>query len=292
MQQTSDLPGAEPHDNPATPLKARTFLSMGTVISLTLATDVAAGQAAGQAAEDELAASAAVVERIFRDLDETFSLYRPDSEASRLARGDLTLRHASTSMRQRYAEAHDWRLLTEGAFNSERPDGVLDLSGIVKGHAIREAGLSLSALGRLNWCLNAGGDVVASGSPIPGSCTRTGTSNGSPWLAGIVDPTDLGHLVAAYPLAADGHHLALATSGSAERGEHIWRQQRRPPEFVQVSVAAPDIVTADVLATAVVSGGSAMLDRAVEGWDVAILAVRADGSLVATPAFHRTARAG
>lgn len=261
---------------------------MGTVISLTLATDVAAGQAA----EDELAASAAVVERIFRDLDETFSLYRPDSEASRLARGDLTLRHASTSMRQRYAEAHDWRLLTEGAFNSERPDGVLDLSGIVKGHAIREAGLSLSALGRLNWCLNAGGDVVASGSPIPGSCTRTGTSNGSPWLAGIVDPTDLGHLLAAYPLAADGHHLALATSGSAERGEHIWRQQRRPPEFVQVSVAAPDIVTADVLATAVVSGGSAMLDRAVEGWDVAILAVRADGSLVATPAFHRTARAG
>lgn len=271
MQQTSD-----PTEASGAPLKIRTFTSMGTVISLALVPD---GPAAGQAADDELAAALAVVERLFRDLDETFSLYRPDSEASRLARGELTLPRASDIMQDLYAEAHDWRLRTEGAFSPERPDGVLDLSGLVKGHAIREAGTSLLALGRRNWCLNAGGDVLAGGSPVPGS--------GEPWRAGIVDPGNRGSLVAAYPLAAAGRHLALATSGSAERGDHIWRQHGRPAEFSQVSVAAADIVTADILATAVVSGGTPMLDRAADGWDAAILAVRTDGSLVATPSFRR-----
>ena len=252
---------------------------MGTVISLTMPVGIAAE---GQPPLDELAAATAVVERLFRDLDETFSLYRPDSEASRLARGELTLRTASPQMRERYAEAHEWRLRTEGAFTPERPDGVLDLSGIIKGHAIREAGTSLLALGRRDWCLNAGGDVLVSGSPRPGST--------EPWKAGIVDPADrraLHHRVCARRGRGGTH--ALATSGSAERGEHIWRLGGGAG-FVQVTVAAADIVTADVLATAIVAGGTPMLNRATDDWDVAVLAVRADGSLLATPAFRARLR--
>ena len=257
-----------------TVLKARTFACMGTVIGLTMPVD---SLAEGQPGFDELGAATAVVERLFRELDETFSLYRPDSEASRLARGELTLPQASVQMRGRYAEAHDWRLRTEGAFTPERPDGVLDLSGIIKGHAIREAGTSLLALGRGDWCLNAGGDVLVSGSPRPGSA--------EPWKAGIVDPADRRTLITGYALGGTSGHNAIATSGSAERGEHIWRVGN-DHEFVQVTVAAADIVTADVLATAIVAGGMRMLDRAADNWDVAVLAIRADGSMLATPGFQ------
>ena len=256
-------------------LKARTFRSMGTVISLTMPVDSPAG---GSGQEDELAAAAAVVERHFLELDQTFSLYRADSEASRLARGELSLRDASAAMRERYAEANEWRLRTEGAFTPERPDGVLDLSGLIKAYAIQEAGTSLLALGRTHWCLNAGGDVLASGSPHPGS--------NEPWDAGIVDPADRKVLLAGYPLGQDQRHAALATSGSAERGDHIWGRPRDASAFVQVSVAAADITTADVLATAIVAGGRPMLDKATDGWDVAVLAVRADGELLATPGFR------
>jgi FAD:protein FMN transferase len=255
-------------------LKTRTFECMGTVIGLTLPVGA---PAEGQPGLDELTAATTVVERLFRGLDEEFSLYRPDSEAARLARGELALSGASEQMRERYAEAHEWRLRTEGAFTPERPDGVLDLSGIIKGHTIREAGTSLLALGRQDWCLNAGGDCLVSGSPRPGS--------NEPWKAGIVDPADRRTLVTGYALGGSSRHTAIATSGSAERGEHIWRVGRGN-EFVQVTVAAADIVTADVLATAIVAGGSTMLNRATDRWDVAVLAIRADGSMLATPAFH------
>ncbi|WP_104176018.1 FAD:protein FMN transferase [Arthrobacter sp. Y81] len=262
---------------------------MGTVISLTLPS------ASG---EDELVAATAVVERLFAGLDETFSLYRPESEASRLARAEIKLPDTSEDMRRLYADAVGWRLATEGAFNPERPDGVLDLSGIVKGHAIQEAGTSLLALGLRGFCLNAGGDVLVSGSPGSSSVVPAGVAPGSrePWRAGIVDPEDRRTLIAGYRLGGQaGAKLALATSGSAERGDHIWtagagsllRTGSAASVFRQVSVAAADIVTADVLATAIVAGGLPMLDRATDGWDIEVLAVRAGGELLATPGFRR-----
>jgi thiamine biosynthesis lipoprotein len=260
----------------APPLKAATFHSMGTVISLTMPGAPGPG---GHPAQDAPAAAAAVVERVFLDLDRTFSLYKEDSEATRLARGELSLRDASPGMREQFSEAMEWRLRTHGAFTPERPDGVLDLSGLIKASAIQEAGASLLALGRTDWCVNAGGDVLVSGSPVPGS--------GEPWDAGIVDPLDRAAVLAGYPLGGRRRHAALATSGSAERGDHIWRRSGEAPAFVQVSVAAADITTADVLATAIVAGGRPMLDRATDGWDVAVLAVGPDGGLLGTPDFRR-----
>ncbi|WP_246468828.1 FAD:protein FMN transferase [Arthrobacter ipis] len=281
MQQTSET---------AHRLRARTFTCMGTVISLAVPTDA---HKAPQAAADELEAATAVVECLFTELDSIFSLYRPDSEASRLVRGELALPEASEEMRARYEEAAEWRLLTEGSFTPERPDGALDLSGIVKGHAIREAGMSLLALGMANWCLNAGGDVLVSGSPNPGTDV--------PWRAGIVDPADRRTLLAGFPLggaalglprlgektADGGTRAALATSGSAERGDHIWGVTAGAAEFRQVSVAAADVVTADVLATAIMAGGVPMLNRATAMWDIEALAVRTHGELLATGGFRR-----
>ncbi len=274
MQPTSELGG------PA--LRARTFCSMGTVISLTVPAGAVPGAAGGEA---KLDAATAAVERVFAGLDETFSLYRPDSEASRLARGELCLRNSSAGMRDRYADALTWRLRTEGAFSPERPDGVLDLSGLIKGYAIGQAGEALRGRGITDWCLNAGGDVLVTGSPVPGS--------GASWAAGVVDPLDRSALLAAYELGGPGTRCALATSGSAERGDHIWAAGfgartagSSGAEFVQVSVAAADIVTADVLATAIVAGGTAMLHRATDGWEIDVLAVRRGGELLATPGFR------
>ncbi|MCX2748202.1 FAD:protein FMN transferase [Arthrobacter sp. MI7-26] len=252
---------------------------MGTVVSLA----VPAGPATSpQAAVDELEVAIAVVEQLFNGLDQTFSLYRPDSEASAMARGELALPDASADMRRLYVEASEWRRLTESAFTAERPDGVVDLAGIVKAHAIREAGTSLLALGLKDWCLNAGGDVLVDGSPTPGSLR--------PWLAGIVDPADRTTLLTAFPLVSIKR--ALATSGTSERGHHIWSaglQTERAKEFRQVSVAAADIITADVLATAIMAGGARTLALATDRWDVDVLAVKNDGGLLATPGFRKLA---
>ena len=66
MQQTSKPGGSA--------LKARTFGSMGTVISLTVPAGAVPATAGG---DRELDAATAAVERVFADSDETFSLYRP-----------------------------------------------------------------------------------------------------------------------------------------------------------------------------------------------------------------------
>lgn len=297
MQPISDpnpgTPAAVPVPGTAA-LRARTFVCMGTVVSLTVPVRPGHGL---QEDLDRLEAATAVVEDQFAALDAQFSLFRPDSEASRIARGELTLLQASPLLRDLYADAVRWRRRTEGAFTPERPDGLLDLSGLVKGYAIAEAGRSLVALGLADWCLNAGGDVLVSGSPAPSSAPSAsgaaGEAGASPWLAGIVDPADRRTLLGAYPLGPrPAARFALATSGSAERGDHIWTvglrgaSGPRRPEFTQVSVAAQDIVTADVLATAIVAGGRATLDAVTARWDVDVLAVAHDGGLLATPGFR------
>lgn len=277
LNSATARPAGSGQDGPD--LRSRTFRCMGTVISLTLPVD----ECGTWEGEPVLDAATAAVERVFTGLDATFSLYRPDSEASRLARGELTLRDTSAAFRARFADATGWRLLTDGFFTPERPDGVLDLSGIIKGYAIDQAATALAAAGVTDWCLNAGGDVLVGGSPRP--------EWGTPWMAGIVDPQDRGALLSGFALGGTGRCAALATSGTAERGNHIWRAGAgragsRPIEFRQVSVAAPDILTADVLATAIVAGGQRMLDWATDSWDVEVLAVRGGGELLATPGFR------
>ena len=239
-----------------------TFETMGTVVSL-------------EWAGDDRAISA--VRAVFEAADRRFSLYRPDSELSRIADGSLELLDASTELREVYATALGWRGETGGAFTPHRPDGALDLNGIVKAWAMAEAG---RALGDGDWCLNVGGDVLVSGQ----------TESGAPWVVGIVDPADRAGLLTAVPLV--GGRRAAATSGSAERGDHIWTRGREVAEFVQVTVVADDIVTADVLATAIVSGGAVTLDDVTARFDVDVLTVDREGGLRATPGMRELVAAG
>jgi thiamine biosynthesis lipoprotein len=211
------------------------------------------------------------VQDIFAEADQRFSLHRPESELSRVVDGSLELLDAGSELREVYAMALGWRGETGGAFTPHRPDGGLDLNGIVKAWAMAEAG---RALGDGDWCLNVGGDVLVSGLTAPGA----------PWVVGIVDPADRAGLLTALPLV--GGRRAAATSGSAERGDHIWTRSREAAEFVQATVVADDIITADVLATAIISGGSTALDDLTARFNVDVLTVDREGGLRAPPGMR------
>lgn len=236
------------------------FETMGTVVTL-LSTDPVS---------DETAAS---VQRAFDEFDERFSLYREGSEASAIGRDRSLVRTASAAYRDMYWDAVSWLSTTGGAFTPHRPDGVVDLSGIVKARAVDAAADVLVRDGHTDWCLNAGGDVLVSG--VQGS--------GEPWVVGIVDPDDRTALWSQF-VCRPGR-VAVATSGVQERGEHVWRLGS-DSTFLQVTVAAGDIETADVLATAILAGGVDTLERVQTTYDIDVLAYAADGRAWASPVFR------
>ena len=234
------------------------FETMGTVASIEL--------------PEEFRWTLPNVEAVCADVDERFSLYRSHSELSLVASGALLLQDASSTLRASYERSNEWRLATNGLFTAQRPDGVLDLSGIVKAEAIESAGSILDDAGCPAWTVNVGGDILVRGTA-------------SQWMTGVADPANEGLLLCS--VALGGHRRALATSGSAQRGDHIWRGgELGPTQFVQVSVIADDIVTADVLATAIVAGGANALDDIASRWPVDVLAVDRAGELLATPGFR------
>jgi thiamine biosynthesis lipoprotein len=235
------------------------FETMGTVVSL----DVA----------DSEPSLMLRIEAVFAEADARFSLWRDDSELSRINAGAVALLDAEPEVLDAYALSVDWRGRTGGAFTPTRPDGFLDLNGVVKAIAMRDAGAVLDDAECRDWSLVVGGDLLASGSG-PG---------GTPWVTGIIDPHDRTALLCAIELL--DARRAIATSGCAERGDHIWKSGLAS-SFVQVTVVADDIVTADVLATAIVAGGEPTMREACERWSVDILTVDAVGEMTATPGFR------
>jgi thiamine biosynthesis lipoprotein len=152
---------------------------------------------------------------------------------------------------------------------------VIDLSGTIKAVAIDAASRMLSAAGVTNFSVNVGGDLITSGNQ---AADETG------WITGIVDPEDRGTVIAAVRLNSE--FPAMATSGSAERGEHIWLRPETTKDFVQATVIAADIITADVLATAIIAGGQATLDQITQNFAVAVMTVASDGALQANARFQ------
>jgi thiamine biosynthesis lipoprotein len=242
------------------------FKTMGTVASLTF-------EAASPDNVDLRSLHTA-----FDHFDATYSLFKPESELSRVAAGQIALADASSELRDTYATALEWRTATRGEFTPHRPDGVIDLSGIVKAIAMERAGADLVRSGATNWCLNVGGDVLVSGLD----------ESGGSWSVGIVDPLDRRALLTSATLHGSRH--ACATSGSVERGDHIWTTAAAPAVFVQASVLADDIVTADVLATAIIAGGSAALDQICATWNIDAMTIDHDGNIRMTPDFSTRIR--
>lgn len=180
---------------------------------------------------------------VLRAADLRFSTYRPDSELSRLDRGELTDDELSDDMHEVLAIAARAREGSGGVFDVRTPEGRLDTNGVVKGWAAQRAADVLVAAGLRDFCLNAGGDIVARGGPEPGE----------PWQVAVRDPGDPQKVLAVLTVR-DG---AVATSGTYERGAHVWdgRTGSRDVPFVAATVVAADLTVADVLATTVLAMG-------------------------------------
>ena len=184
-------------------------------------------------------------------VDELFSTYRPTSEISAINAGRLRLVDAAPQVQHVLAECARYRSLTDGYFDAW-PDGAqLDPSGYVKGWAIQGASDMLAAAGSTNHCVNGGGDVMCLGRP----------DVDRPWRVGIADPRRAGALLR---VVTGVGPLAVATSGSAERGAHIVDPHTGEPAtgLASVTVTHHELITADVYATAAVAMGP---DRAM-GW--------------------------
>jgi thiamine biosynthesis lipoprotein len=176
---------------------------------------------------------------LFRDVDSRYSTYRPDSEISRLIRGELDEGGCAPDVRSVLGLCEDLRRTSDGAFDirRHRTDGRPDPTGLVKGWAVEEASLILDDGGATDYTINAGGDIVARGEPEPGRA----------WRVGIRHPR-LADRVAAVLAVRD---LAVATSGGYERGEHIVdpRTGRSPGELLSLTVVGPSVTYTDAYAT-------------------------------------------
>ncbi len=199
------------------------------------------------------------------DADRRFSRHRPDSEVSRYDGGAT-----SGDLREVLGIAAHFGRLSGGAFSVRRPDGSLDTDGVVKGWAAQRAADSLLAAGLTRFCLNAGGDVVVRGGP----------EAGRGWNVGVRDPDDPQSFLTVLELR-DG---AVATSGTYERGEHVWdgRDGSTATGLRSATVVAADLTTADVLATCVLALGPGGAEWASRHGAAAVLAVDADGELSTT----------
>ena len=198
---------------------------------------------------------------VLRAADDRFSPFRADSELARLDRGELADDELSDDMHEVLAIAARAREDSGGVFDVRSPEGRLDTNGVVKGWAAQRAADVLVAAGLHDFCLNAGGDVVARGEPEPGR----------PWQVAVRDPADPSAVIAVLAVR-DG---AIATSGTYERGAHVWdgRTGSRDVPFVAATVVAADLTVADVLATTVLAMGDEGPAWAMAHGAAAVLAV-------------------
>ncbi|MFI1925150.1 FAD:protein FMN transferase [Streptomyces sp. NPDC020377] len=216
---------------------------MGTVFSF----DVRGGEPeAVRAAVEEAIAS-------LHRVNEVFSTYREDSQVSRLVRGELTVEECDPEVAEVLELGAEAERVSDGWF-SMRYQGRLDPTGIVKGWAAERAARLVAAAGVSGVSVNGGGDVQLLGVPGPER----------PWRVGVSDPLRPGGL-AAVVSAAGADELAVATSGTAERGAHIVdpRTGRSAvTDLVAVTVVTPQLTWADCWATAAFAMGS----REALGW--------------------------
>ncbi len=150
------------------------------------------------------------------------------------------------------------------------PDGALDPSGMVKGWAIERASDLLAAHGARNHAVNGGGDVQLAGESAPGQ----------PWRVGISDPGRAGTVLT----VVAGRDLAVATSGAAERGAHIFNPHTGSPAGgpASVTIVGRHLTFADAYATAAFAMGTDCLAwiEALPGYEG--LVVHGDGTREAT----------
>ncbi|HVY72874.1 MAG TPA: FAD:protein FMN transferase [Candidatus Paceibacterota bacterium] len=150
----------------------------------------------------------------------------------------------SSEMQEVLELAEKTKQETGGYFNIKKQDGTVDPSGIVKGWAINNAADILLHCGASNFCIEAGGDIQTHGN----------AAGGAEWSVGIRNPFNTNEIVKViYP-----HGKGVATSGSYERGNHIYNPLNNTDtleDIVSITVIGPNVLEADRFATAAFAMG-------------------------------------
>lgn len=244
----------------------RTAPVMGTVASIHVHDDAPAALI-----DDAIRASLAELER----LEAMFSTFRPDSQISEINAGRRSLAACAPEVIT-VLDACTWlEHASGGAFSAHPPErpGQIDPSGFVKGWAAEQAAWFLGEAGLEHYYLAVGGDLLVHGSPAPDR----------PWHVALADPRRPGEVIAAVDIASG----AVATSGTSERGEHIWdgRGGRAPGTVLAVTVVGPSLAWADAFATTAFALG-AEGPAWVAGFDgYAAITVDRDGNVRPTGAI-------
>lgn len=214
--------------------------SMGTVVSVHIDDSIS-----HESAEDAWRS----VCSFLRDIENRFSTFLSTSEISRINSGELHVLDASSDVVE-VLDACTWlEHLSNGVFNARRPDGLLDPAGFVKGWAAERAARLLLEAGLKNYYLRIGGDIQTHGLQ----------STGENWRVGIVDPHDSSRIRSYVDIPED---WAVATSGTAERGQHIWGKDSLAvdAQFSSMTVIGPHLMWADAFATIGFALGDAGID--------------------------------
>jgi len=233
-----------------TPLRRRAVEAMGTVFCFSWCPLLPENP---DAVDEALRAAAAGLE----EADRVFSTWKADSPMSRIRRGELACSEWP-DIAAVLDRCRELREASRGWFDPWAAPGGVDPTGMVKGMATAAACTHLGQAGVPAGSVNGAGDVATLPGPGPdgSGCWRVGVRH--PWrpeaLAGIVE------------LPAGS---AIASSGTYERGEHLWNPRGGPVAARAATVCGPDLVTADAFATALAVGGTAFLPvlEATDGWE-------------------------
>ena len=233
----------------------------------------------GEAVPGSIARATRAAFEHFRLVDERFSTYREDSEVSRLNRGELAAQETSAELREVLAMCEQARIASDGYFDirAHRRDGQLDPSGLVKGWSVEGAARTS--------CTPPGRPISPSTPPVTWSSAGE-PEKGAPWRIGIRNPWDAQTVVA----VIETRNLAIATSATYERGEHIVdpHSGRVANGVASMTVVGPSLTWADTWATAAFAMGVRGVDwvaRELDGYEA--LAVTLDRRLVMTAGFER-----
>lgn len=180
--------------------------------------------------------------KYFHHVDSVFSTYKKNSEISKINDNKIKPSEYSIEMKEIFSLAEKTKNETHGYFNINFKDK-LDPSGIVKGWAIYNASKILDKNGYKNYYINAGGDIQTRGRNI----------KGEKWSIGIQDPWNSNSIVKTIHINGEG----VATSGTYERGEHIYNPLKKSvaKDIMSITVIGPNIFDADRFATAAFAMG-------------------------------------
>ena len=176
-------------------------------------------------------------------VDQIFSTYISTSQVSKLRNNEIEVEDTHPYLQKVWHSCLEIKELTDGAFDPWALPGGFDPSGYVKGWAADQISDQLIKLGAKHIQVNAGGDISV----------RGGKDANTAWKIGVAHPNQSDQVSKVYEIT----NGAIATSGTAERGDHIIDPFSKTIAVGarSATVTGPDAGMADALATALIVSG-------------------------------------